>query len=639
MLIVGDLLDGRYEIREVASEKPHAIVYRALARSGSMVAVKELDVDGWSAARVAHLMNELFTCKNLGELFYLPPLAVHKVRDHIYVVTPWIQGKSLLQWMSQDRLSVDMAVDIILELMQRLDRKGIVHPNLKPSNILLDQDERPFLTDFYTQREDKESAHYQSNRQRKTGRATAGDNAYSLGVIFFETTQHQDQIGNKTLPDPKELRNFLRARLNGEQQQGFFSAIELLNHYNTSTPIGRFFALLLGKELKEVDNNEKDEDDDDNTQKSEVFTSGSSLWMPILSAVILLCLFAATLTLTSKLLTYSLIFTPTRTPPKPLTQTIWPNIESLTPQLLTRTPTPSRTPTPLEYEAAMQILPTETDVLGEIRIKYPAWLRPGTGDMVNISIQIPRDMQDFSIDWALRIDLPATATPQIGSLENQHATILVDSRMRVELESSTLDIQPRTPAIQDIDTFGVENPSMWIFAITAPEALGKHRVDLSVFLDEESDQPSWFGSYQVEVVEPTNTPLPTATPSPRPTRTPSPIPTDTPTFTPTITPTLTFLQSTQNAVMEEPLQVIFYILGALAATATALWAAFWKVFPAINNRTDRILKLYMALKDLPEGTRKDEKKKIEEKKKEIQAQINELKSVPWWKFWYQIDKK
>ncbi len=306
------------------------------------------------------------------------------------------------------------------------------------------------------------------------------------------------------------------------------------------------------------------------------------------------------------------------------------------------------TSTPTFYEISAKYTVQPTDILGALTINYPLWMMQGNGDEVSISIELPKNITDIEvISESTRVDIPLTATPKVNELGSDKVTIVIDGRMRVELKSSTIKIEALSDLIQPVDissaTQTVEastkkshKPTIWTFLITAPESVGHHRLNVAVFLDENSKKSSWNGSYQVDVVEPTNTPEPTLTPSLTPTFTLTPIPTTTPiptltptptlTFTPTATytPTPTFGQSMVEGLRNDPWQVIPIILGGLAAIA----AGVWKIFLPYLKRKDLISQLETQLKT---ASREDRER--------IKAELKRLKSIRWWEFWRENEVK
>ena len=269
-------------------------------------------------------------------------------------------------------------------------------------------------------------------------------------------------------------------------------------------------------------------------------------------------------------------------------------------------------PDSVDYEITKTIRISSANVLGEINVQYPAWLRPGTGDIVEISIQVPKKLLYAEIKSGNRIDLPPTATPIIGELQNYQTTIVLDNRMRVDLASSTFHVEARTPLIQDVKIDNADNPSVWIFAITAPQAIGDHRLDISVFLDENSKQPSWFGSFQIEIVEPTLTPKATYTPTP------------------------SNWENLTTGIGAEFPKVFWPGIGVILTFLFGVWVRHLRRQSSIERlkKDNEKLQEEKKKKDLPSDIAA-----LESRIGTLQKQIGELQEIKWWQFWYPDSEK
>jgi len=145
-------LTGRYRIDREIGRGGMATVYLADdLRHERKVALKVLAPELAAAVGAERFLTEIRTTANLRHPHILPLFDSGQVEGLLYYVMPLVEGESLRDRIDRDRqLPVDQSVKIAERVLHALDhahRRGVVHRDVKPANILL-QDGEPVVSDF-----------------------------------------------------------------------------------------------------------------------------------------------------------------------------------------------------------------------------------------------------------------------------------------------------------------------------------------------------------------------------------------------------------------------------------------------------------------------------------------------------------
>lgn len=198
---------GPYVVESLLGAGGMATVWRAWDdRISQHVAIKIMaDALANDAELTARFIDELRRHEQLHHPHIVAVRDVFSIGGKPCMVMDLIPGGSLaavLETSPERRLSVDVARPLLLEVLDALDyahRKGIVHRDVKPSNILLDaQHQHAWLSDFgiaLTAGERRRTRvgvsvgtnAYMSPEQIRAEKIDFRSDVYAMGCVLYET--------------------------------------------------------------------------------------------------------------------------------------------------------------------------------------------------------------------------------------------------------------------------------------------------------------------------------------------------------------------------------------------------------------------------------------------------------------------
>jgi serine/threonine protein kinase len=139
---------GRFEIRERLGSGGMGDVYSAWdPELRRMVALKLDRVDGRERDE---LLREARVHARVESPHVLPVYDVGIHGDHVYMAMKIVQGQTLASWQARDR-SLNDILSVYAQAargLAEIHRSGIVHCDFKPTNVLVDADNRVWVADF-----------------------------------------------------------------------------------------------------------------------------------------------------------------------------------------------------------------------------------------------------------------------------------------------------------------------------------------------------------------------------------------------------------------------------------------------------------------------------------------------------------
>ena len=231
---------GRYRIRRILGEGAMGAVYLALdTQLDRKVALKIPKVNSSNDDKfIARFLREARAAATLSHPNICPIFDVGEIDGTHFIAMAYVQGQPLSEFVNPDKPQRDRNVAVVVRkvafALHEAHVNGLIHRDVKPANIMIDQRNEPIIMDFGLARHVDEtddarlttegailgSPAYMSPEQIEGRIEMIGPacDIYSLGVILFELLTGQlpfqgsvasiiAQIVTKDPQDPRKLRS------------------------------------------------------------------------------------------------------------------------------------------------------------------------------------------------------------------------------------------------------------------------------------------------------------------------------------------------------------------------------------------------------------------------------------------------
>ncbi|MGQ9618941.1 MAG: protein kinase domain-containing protein [Candidatus Aminicenantia bacterium] len=242
---------GKYEFLELIGQGGFALVWKVrdlyLERLGAIkILYKEYSKDEETIER---FRREAKIYANLEHTNIVPIYDIGIVEGIVFLIMKFIEGETLSKIIRREgKLSEKRAVKIMSELLDAIGyihKKGIIHRDIKPQNIMIDKNDRTILADFGIARTLESTsftksgailgtAYYLSPEQAKGLPIDHRVDIYSAGVTLYEIVTGELPFKGENIlmvlyqhvNEPPPLPSKLNPRISPEMESVILKALE-----------------------------------------------------------------------------------------------------------------------------------------------------------------------------------------------------------------------------------------------------------------------------------------------------------------------------------------------------------------------------------------------------------------------------
>lgn len=257
------LIQNRFELRDQVGMGSTATIYLAWDHKlQNKVAIKRPHLQATRRPRVLkRMVQEAQSVSRLHHPGIIPIREIVHENGSFFLVSPFVNGVNLQDVVEQKLPPLTDAVDWIIQIADALHyahENGIVHRDVNPSNVILNESGRPMLTDFglATDSESEQSiAHFENAQQLDRGPRHHGLADYwrfefaSIGVGDFGSpeTIHEDAEFSALDEGQQRYLEGLTASNSLQALTSFKEALNIAPNHHSARKMSLIMALSLAR--------------------------------------------------------------------------------------------------------------------------------------------------------------------------------------------------------------------------------------------------------------------------------------------------------------------------------------------------------------------------------------------------------